>query len=190
MSKINLKEKKKKFLEDSRKKNKKVVTFDEYYSLVEQLASKIKKSGTIPTCIVSIPRGGNFIADTLSRLFEIPIAYLPFASYDDNKESSDGNVEHNREVARSFTNDEKFFKRPLIVDDLTQTNLTINLAKKVLNNRFGKYIEEIFTAVLWVKGEIKVDFYTSEIPLDQWIIQPFEIYGSRKNTEKITLDDL
>lgn len=170
----------------------------EYELLINKLAKMIEQSNFQPTCLIDIPRGGYRTADRLSRLFGIPIAELPAQSYPDSQTRATPHIQYSRTLARKWPaeDDEKYFSRPLILDDIFQTGRTLGIAREIVLKTGKKFVKEIRTAVLVAKDPLYqmhepvefpgLDFFVKVVPLNTWILQHFEWYGPGK----ITLKDL
>ena len=163
-----------------------IITFDEYLDTVEKLAIDINKNFN-PTVLVGIMRGAAPIIDILSRIFKLPTAYIVIQSYSGKgMEDKQGDLVFARDIS-SIARD-KDFQRVLIVDDLSDTGLTLNKSIDWLKNYpplQGK-IESIKTAVLWKKKDstFEPDFCAQKLDSNPWIVQPFERY------EEIRVEDL
>ena len=131
--------------------NKLIVTFEEYNKIVEKLAILIYQNYK-PTVLVGIMRGAAPIIDILSRILKLPIAYIVIQSYSGKgAEDKQGELMFAREIS-SLANSEDF-KRVLLIDDLSDTGLTLNKSIEWLKN-YGPtkdYIKEVKTACLWKK---------------------------------------
>ena len=158
--------------------DKMIVGWDEYKSIVEKLAIQIH-NGYKPTVLIGIMRGAAPIIDILSRILKLPIAYIVIQSYSgEGIEDQQGQLMFAREIS-SLAND-KDFKRVLLIDDLSDTGLTLNKSIEWLKN-YGptkNYIEEIKTACLWKKksSSFEPDFCPIKLDSDPWIVQPTEHY--------------
>ena len=129
-----------------------IISFEEYLDTVEKLSIEINKSYN-PTVLVGIMRGAAPIIDILSRIFKLPTAYIVIQSYSGKGlEDTQGNLVFSREIS-SIAN-EKDFKNVLLVDDLSDTGLTLNKSIEWLKNYkpINKHINEIKTACLWKKN--------------------------------------
>ena len=155
-----------------------IITFEEYTKIVEKLAVQIHKNYQ-PTVLVGIMRGAAPILDILSRILKLPIAYIVIQSYSgDGMEDKQGELMFAREIS-SLANDEDF-KKVLLVDDLSDTGLTLNKSIEWLKN-YGPtkhYIKEVKTACLWKKksSSFEPDFCPVRLDSDPWIVQPTEHY--------------
>ena len=155
-----------------------IISFEEYLDTVEKLSIEINKSYN-PTVLVGIMRGAAPIIDILSRIFKLPTAYIVIQSYSGKGlEDTQGNLVFSREIS-SIAN-EKDFKNVLLVDDLSDTGLTLNKSIEWLKNYkpINKHINEIKTACLWKKKSSKFnpDFCAINLNGDPWIVQPTEHY--------------
>ena len=155
-----------------------IISFEEYLNTVEKLSLDISKAYK-PTVLVGIMRGAAPIIDILSRIFKLPTAYIVIQSYSGKGlEDKQGDLVFARDIS-SIAND-KDFKRILLVDDLSDTGLTLNKSIEWLKTYepIKTYIEEIKTACLWKKksSKFKPDFCPVNLPDDPWIVQPTEHY--------------
>ena len=158
--------------------NKLIITFDEYLQIVEKLAIEIHKNYK-PTVLVGIMRGAAPILDILSRILKLPIAYIVIQSYSGKRtEDKQGELVFAREISSLAEN--KDFNKVLIVDDLSDTGLTLNKSIEWLKNYepTKKYIKEVKTACLWKKksSTFEPDFCSIKLDTDPWIVQPTEHY--------------
>ena len=155
-----------------------IITFDEYNKIVEKLAIEIHEEYK-PTVLVGIMRGAAPILDILSRILKLPIAYIVIQSYSGKgMEDQQGQLMFAREIS-SLAND-KDFTKVLLIDDLSDTGLTLNKSIEWLKN-YGptkEYIKEAKTACLWKKKSSKFepDFCPVRLDSDPWIVQPTEHY--------------
>lgn len=166
--------------------NKMIVGWEEYKNIVEKLAVQIHDKYD-PTVLIGIMRGAAPIIDILSRILKLPIAYIVIQSYSGKgMEDQQGQLMFAREIS-SLAND-KDFKKVLLIDDLSDTGLTLNKSIEWLKN-YGptkNYIEEIKTACLWKKksSSFEPDFCPINLDYDPWIVQPTEHY------EEISIDEI
>jgi len=155
-----------------------IITFDEYIKIVEKLAIQIHKHYK-PTVLIGIMRGAAPILDILSRILKLPTAYIVIQSYSgDGLEDKQGRLMFAREI--SSLAESKDYKKVLLVDDLSDTGLTLNKSIEWLRN-YGPtrdFIEEVKTACLWKKksSTFEPDFCPIKLDSDPWIVQPTEHY--------------
>ena len=158
--------------------NKLIVTFEEYNKIVEKLAILIHQNYK-PTVLVGIMRGAAPIIDILSRILKLPIAYIVIQSYSgEGTEDKQGELMFAREISSLANNED--FKRVLLIDDLSDTGLTLNKSIEWLKN-YGPtkdFIKEVKTACLWKKksSTFEPDFCPIKLNSDPWIVQPTEHY--------------
>jgi len=163
-----------------------IISFDEYSKIVEKLAIEIYKNYQ-PTVLVGIMRGAAPIIDILSRILKLPIAYIVIQSYSGKKmEDQQGQLMFAREISSLAKNED--YKKVLLIDDLSDTGLTLNKSIEWLKN-YGptkNYIEEVKTACLWKKksSTFEPDFCPVRLNSDPWIVQPTEHY------EEISIDEI
>ena len=155
-----------------------IISFDEYTQIVEKLAIQIHEKYK-PTVLVGFMRGAAPIIDILSRILKLPIAYIVIQSYSGKGlEDQQGQLMFAREISSLANN--KDFNKVLLIDDLSDTGLTLNKSIEWLKN-YGptkNYIKEVKTACLWKKKSSKFepDFCPINLDSDPWIVQPTEHY--------------
>ena len=155
-----------------------IITFDQYTKIVEKLAVQIHKNYQ-PTVLVGIMRGAAPILDILSRILKLPIAYIVIQSYSGKgMEDKQGKLMFAREISSLANNED--FKKVLLVDDLSDTGLTLNKSIEWLKSypQTKDYIKEVKTACLWKKksSSFEPDFCPVKLDSDPWIVQPTEHY--------------
>jgi len=125
-----------------------IINFEQYIKIVEKLAVEIHKNYK-PKVLVGIMRGAAPILDILSRVLKLPIAYIVIQSYSgEGMEDKQGQLMFAREISSLAEN--KDFNRVLLIDDLSDTGLTLNKSIEWLKN-YGPtkdYIKEVKTACL------------------------------------------
>ena len=155
-----------------------IISFNEYIQIVEKLAIQIHKNYS-PTVLVGIMRGAAPIIDILSRILKLPIAYIVIQSYSGKGiEDKQGKLMFAREISSLANN--KDFTRVLLIDDLSDTGLTLNKSIEWLKS-YGPtkdFIKEVKTACLWKKksSSFEPDFCPVKLNSDPWIVQPTEHY--------------
>ena len=155
-----------------------IISFDEYTQIVEKLAIQINEKYK-PTVLVGIMRGAAPIIDILSRILKLPIAYIVIQSYSGKGlEDQQGQLMFAREISSLANN--KDFNKVLLIDDLSDTGLTLNKSIEWLKN-YGptkEYVKEVKTACLWKKksSTFEPDFCPIRLNSDPWIVQPTEHY--------------
>ena len=155
-----------------------IISFDEYNKIVEKLAITIHQNYK-PTVLIGIMRGAAPIIDILSRILKLPIAYIVIQSYSGKgMEDKQGELMFAREIS-SLAN-EKDFNKVLLIDDLSDTGLTLNKSIEWLKNYAPtkNFIKEVKTACLWKKksSSFEPDFCPVRLDSDPWIVQPTEHY--------------
>ena len=155
-----------------------IISFNEYIQIVEKLAIQIHKNYS-PTVLVGIMSGAAPIIDILSRILKLPIAYIVIQSYSGKGiEDKQGKLMFAREISSLANN--KDFTRVLLIDDLSDTGLTLNKSIEWLKS-YGPtkdFIKEVKTACLWKKksSSFEPDFCPVKLNSDPWIVQPTEHY--------------
>ena len=125
--------------------NKLVVSFNEYVDIVEKLTVQVSKNYK-PTVLIGIMLGAAPIIDILSRILKLPTAYLVIQSYHGKGlEDKQGDLTFARDISSIAKN--KDFERILLVDDLSDTGLTLNKSIEWLKKYepIKDYIKEIKT---------------------------------------------
>ena len=155
-----------------------IVGWEEYKKIIEKLAVEVHKNYE-PTVLIGIMRGAAPIIDILSRILKLPIAYIVIQSYSGRGiEDKQGELMFAREISSLAQNED--FKKVLLIDDLSDTGLTLNKSIEWLRNYapIKSYIHEIKTACLWKKksSSFKPDFCPVKLESDPWIVQPTEHY--------------
>ena len=163
-----------------------IIKFDEYLDTVEKLALTISQNYK-PTVLVGIMRGAAPIIDILSRILKLPTAYIVIQSYSGSGiENKQGELIFARDISSIASNSD--YERVLLVDDLSDTGLTLNKSIEWLKQYepVKNYIKEIKTACLWKKksSSFTPDFCPVILNSDPWIIQPTEHY-EELNIEEI-----
>ena len=163
-----------------------IISFEEYTSTVEKLALQIHQNYT-PSVLVGIMRGAAPIIDILSRILKLPIAYIVIQSYSgEGMEDKQGQLMFSREISSLAKNED--FNKVLLIDDLSDTGLTLNKSIEWLKNYapIKSYIKEVKTACLWKKKSSKFnpDFCPIKLDSDPWIVQPTEHY------EELTISEI
>ena len=162
-----------------------VPTWEEIEDGLLEIAYKLVKDDYIPDTLALIMTGGMIPAKLLSDLLGVKdFAYLDIRSY---------NVTSKAEpVLRGVIASELSQKRVLLVDDVSDTGETLELAERVISLFKPK---EVRTATIYIKP------WTKKIPnyyyksVDSWIVFPWdkwEVYRSNRdinlrNAEKYRL---
>ena len=163
-----------------------IITFEQYTKIVEKLAIQIHNNYN-PSVLVGIMRGAAPIIDILSRILKLPIAYIVIQSYSGKgMEDQQGQLMFAREI--SSLAKEEDFNKVLLIDDLSDTGLTLNKSIEWLKN-YGptkSHIKEVKTACLWKKKSsiFEPDFCSVRLDSDPWIVQPTEHY------EELSIEDI
>ena len=163
-----------------------IISFEDYLKTVEKLAIKIHQNYK-PTVLVGIMRGAAPIIDILSRIMKLPIAYIVIQSYSGKgMEDKQGQLMFAREI--SSLAESKDYNKVLLVDDLSDTGLTLNKSIEWLRNYAPTkdYIQEVKTACLWKKksSTFEPNFCSVRLDADPWIVQPTEHY------EEFTIEEI
>ncbi len=159
------------------------VSWTDYHHLIETLALQVYDSGWDFDQVVCLAKGGLRAGDILCRLFDVSLAVLSTASYGGKGNRSRGQLIFSRDLSMTTPN---LGSRVLVVDDLVDSGVSLERSTAWLLHKYGFYIEEIRTAVIWYKAcsTTKPDYYSQFLPDNPWIHQPFEKY------EQMSLADL
>jgi len=151
------------------------VSWSEYHKKIEQLAVTLYQSGWNFNQIVCLAKGGLRVGDILSRIFDQPLAILATSSYGGPGNQVRGSLTFSHDLTKTTAN---LGNRVLLVDDLVDSGVTLKRTLVWLDRKYGFYIDEVRTAVLWYKdcSVIAPDYYVDYLPDNPWIHQPFEHY--------------
>ncbi len=160
------------------------VSWADYHHKIEQLAVKIYQSNWPFNQIICLAKGGVRVGDLLSRIYDIPLAILATSSYGGTNNQMRGSLTFSQDLTKTTAN---LGSHVLLVDDLVDSGLTLKKTLTWLDRKYGFYIEEIRTAVLWYKdcSVIEPDYYVDYLPDNPWIHQPFELYEQMTPAELV-----
>ncbi|MGQ9869801.1 phosphoribosyltransferase [Leptodesmis sp.] len=160
------------------------VSWADYHHKIEQLAVKIYQSNWPFNQIICLAKGGLRVGDLLSRIYDIPLAILATSSYSGANNQVRGSLTFSQDLTKTTAN---LGSHVLLVDDLVDSGLTLKKTLIWLDRKYGFYIEEIRTAVLWYKdcSVIEPDYYVDYLPDNPWIHQPFELYEQMTPAELV-----
>jgi uncharacterized protein len=151
------------------------VSWSEYHQKIEQLAAKVHQSEWKFNQIICLAKGGLRVGDILARIFDLPLAILATSSYGGPGGQVRGSITISRDLSMTTAN---LGSHVLLVDDLVDSGVTLKKTLVWLDRRYGFYVEDVRTAVLWYKdcSVIAPDYYVDYLPDNPWIHQPFERY--------------
>lgn len=151
------------------------VSWSDYHQKIEQLAAKIYESQWEFNQIVCLARGGLRVGDILSRIFDQPLAILATSSYGGTDGKVRGSITFAHDLTMTTAN---LGSHVLLVDDLVDSGISLKRTLVWLDRKYGFYIDEVRTAVLWCKAcsVIEPDYYVDYLSDNPWIHQPFERY--------------
>lgn len=151
------------------------VSWSDYHQKIEQLAAKIYESQWEFNQIVCLARGGLRVGDILSRIFDQPLAILATSSYGGAGGKVRGSITFAHDLTMTTAN---LGSHVLLVDDLVDSGISLKRTLVWLDRKYGFYIDDIRTAVLWYKAcsVIAPDYYVDYLLDNPWIHQPFEKY--------------
>ncbi len=164
-----------------------IVSWEEYTNTVEKLAVQIDNSGYKCTILIGIMRGAGLCIDLLSRIWKMKTGYLSVQSYSGKGiEDTQGTIMFSRQISSIAEGND--FEKILLIDDLSDTGLTLNKSIEWLKNHepIKDFIKEIKTGCLWrkKKSTFAPDFCAVNLPNSPWIVQPFEKH------EEVRIEDL
>ena len=124
-------------------------------------------------------RGAGLCIDLLSRIWKMKTGYLSVQSYSGKGiEDTQGTIMFSRQISSIAEGND--FEKILLIDDLSDTGLTLNKSIEWLKNYTPTkdYIEEVKTACLWKKksSTFEPNFCPVRLTSDPWIVQPTEHY--------------
>lgn len=151
------------------------ISWADYHEKIEQLALNIHQSGWQFNQIVCLAKGGLRVGDILSRLFKVPLAILSTSSYGGVNNQVRGSITISEHLSKTTTN---LGSHVLLADDLVDSGITLQKVITWLDRRYGFYIEDLRSAVIWYKqcSVITPDYYVDYLADNPWIHQPFETY--------------
>lgn len=164
------------------------VSWSDYHRNIEQLAVKIYQSNWQFNQILCLAKGGLRVGDILARIYDLPLAILSTSSYGGVNNQVRGSITISRDLTMTTAN---LGSHILLVDDLVDSGVTLKKALTWLDRKYGFYVEEVRTAVLWYKAcsVIAPDYYVDYLPDNPWIHQPFEPYEKMSPAELATLPE-
>jgi uncharacterized protein len=154
------------------------VSWNDYHDLIERLSIIIAQSGWQFDAILCLARGGLRVGDTLSRIFDVPLAILSTSSYREGSGTQQGNLN----IAKHITvSSGELSGNILLLDDLADSGKTLIAVQQHLAASYPKVLT-VKTGVLWWKdcSQIKPDFYVQHLLNNPWIHQPFEQYDTMR----------
>jgi len=151
------------------------VSWSDYHHKIEQLALNIYQSGWEFNQILCLAKGGLRVGDILARIFDQPLAILATSSYGGANNQVRGSITFSQDLTMTTAN---LGSHVLLVDDLVDSGTSLKKSLLWLDRKYGFYVDEVKTAVLWYKSCscIAPDYYVDYLSNDPWIHQPFEEY--------------
>ncbi|WP_088890465.1 phosphoribosyltransferase [Leptolyngbya ohadii] len=151
------------------------VSWSDYHRKIEQLALNIHQSGWKFNQIICLAKGGLRVGDVLARIFDQPLAILATSSYGGINNQVRGSITFSQDLTMTTPN---LGSHVLLVDDLVDSGTSLKKSLVWLDRKYGFYVEEVKSAVLWYKSCscIAPEYYVDYLEDDPWIHQPFEEY--------------
>ncbi len=143
-----------------------VPTWSQIYDMLLLQAQKIHSNGYTPDIIVGVARGGLIPARILTDLLEVPLLAIIQVEFYVDIALSTLEPTLKQALTTNITG-----KRALLVDDISDTGKSLNLAKTHLHQ---KGAIETRTATLYIKpGRITTsDYYEKQT--GKWVVFPWE----------------
>ncbi|MFO7028644.1 phosphoribosyltransferase [Limnospira fusiformis CCALA 023] len=151
------------------------ISWSEYHQKIEVLAAKIYQSQWEFNQIICLARGGLRVGDILSRIYDLPLGILAASSYG----GTGGKIRGELHIAHHLSmTTENLGDRILLVDDLTDSGISLQRSMVWLTEHYPDEITEIRTGVIWYKScsTFVPDYYVDFLSNNPWIHQPFEYY--------------
>ncbi|MGI8933079.1 phosphoribosyltransferase family protein [Leptolyngbya sp. BC1307] len=164
------------------------VSWLDYHRNIEQLALMVHRSGWQFNQIVCLAKGGLRIGDIICRISDQPLAILSTASYGGEGNRTRGSITFSNDLSMTTAN---LGSRVLVVDDLVDSGQSLKRSLSWLEHKYGFYIDEMRTAVLWHKecSVITPDYSVHYLKDNPWIHQPFENYEEMSWEDLASLED-
>ena len=155
------------------------VTWDEYFKKIEDLAKIIHSDGWSFNQVVCIAKGGMYIGDIISRIYDVPLAILSAESYKgESVKNKRGSITFSRDLTKTTPN---LGSKVLIIDDLADSGITLEKSVEWLQRYYGFYFSEpVKTGVLFYKSvsNFVPNYYVDFLKDSPWIHMPYEKYES------------
>lgn len=142
-----------------------IIGWEEFGSLAEDLANRIKKDGVHFDLVVGVARGGVPLSMVVADRLLLPVDFINVKSYVEQGKRSEVRI------LSTLTSDAKN-KDVLLVDDLVDEGETISKLMEYLRERYSPV--RLRTAVLYKKpwSRIIPDYFMGTT--DAWVIFPWE----------------
>jgi uncharacterized protein len=145
---------------------------DVHFSLTK-FEQNLKETQYTPKIIIGVGRGGLIPATLLAYKLNVKQVYnFSVQTYTDDNTKSDDivTVQEPGGSLRDHLNDEI-----LIVDDLSDSGVTLNYIKMFLIAHYG--LKKVKTATLCIKDKTNFlpDYFITQFPSTTWLIFPWEI---------------
>ncbi|BCS91319.1 MAG: xanthine phosphoribosyltransferase [Candidatus Micrarchaeota archaeon] len=162
----------------------KVVRWSDVSRWCRRLAKSIRRSGYNADLIIAISRGGLVPSRILADLLDIKVILsLKIDHWVETAEHTEHAV-----VRYDLCNDLRG-KRALVVDDITDTGESIDLAKRYTKERLNASDVKTATMQLLSSSKIKPDFYGVYVDQWAWFIYPWNYYEDTRNLlDKLKID--
>jgi hypoxanthine phosphoribosyltransferase len=157
------------------------LSYDELDSKVEQLYKKIESDSFIPDTMLAVARGGWFGARILSDIYSSLEISVDVTSVTTKFYTSIGETSK-RPVLMQELSQSLFDQKVLIVDDVSDSGLTLKFIKGYVNWLGARYTK---TACVFMKPKTTIipDYFVEEVPNDTWIVFPYEVRETKRLRE-------
>ncbi|MDD3887876.1 MAG: phosphoribosyltransferase family protein [Patescibacteria group bacterium] len=171
-------------------------SWPEYFELLKKLAHILQHSHEQINQLIGITTGGIIPALALGNMLGLRPAFLAAQSYEPTMQGSATETRRNLVFDRELASTQPGLGNHVgIVDDLSDSGVTFERARRFLTSQFGYAIDTQKFIAIWQKSTstMPVDWFaekigntaTQELP---YIVQPHELeFGPHVLNEKITL---
>ena len=120
-----------------------------------------------------------------AHLFEKPPAILSVESYrGEGLKNEQGPITFSGDLAQTAPD---LGSRVILLGDLADPGITLEKSLKWLNHFYGFYLDEVSTAVIWMRSvsQYKPDYHVDHLEDFSWVQQPMEKHGTMSVTDLI-----
>lgn len=153
-----------------------VLAWNSIYSMLVELADRVRRSNFDPDILVGISRGGWIPTRVLSDLLENPFITSVGAAFYVGLSETNHEPDLTQPLSINVSN-----KKILLVDDVVDTGKSAALIRSHINQKGAKAIR-LLTLYYKPQSIVKPDFYSRETR--EWIIFPWEIKETLRNLKK------
>jgi uncharacterized protein len=143
------------------------VSWEEYHTLAQKLATKLLSHGIRVDEIIAISRGGLTLGHLLTDFLRVPISTFTIQSY--SNLSTQGQVKITKPLTTPIHD-----KHILLVDDVSDTGKTLVRALEYLKAQQPKMVTTV-TLFYRPRSVYKPDYVAKTLTTSDWIIFPYEV---------------